>query len=82
MGKFAWLKKEKKKIFQEYHQCQTVCMQLRPDVLSGLIWVQTFYKADDTRRQRVKHVYTAAGWGNMPTFGLYVSLVYATIECS
>ena len=29
------------KFFQEYHQCQTVWIQIRPDALSGLIWVQT-----------------------------------------
>ena len=35
-----------KKFFQEYHQieCQKVWIQIRPDVLSGLIWVQTFCK--------------------------------------
>ena len=29
------------KFFQECHQCQTVWIQIRPDILSGLIWVQT-----------------------------------------
>ena len=29
------------KFFQEYHQCQTAWIQIRPDILSGLIWVQT-----------------------------------------
>ena len=29
------------KFFQEYDQCQTVWIQIRPDILSGLIWVQT-----------------------------------------
>ena len=33
-----------KKIFQEYHQCQTIWIQIRPDVLSGLIRVQTVCK--------------------------------------
>ena len=32
------------KILQEYHQCQTVLIQMRPDKLSGLIWVQTVCK--------------------------------------
>ena len=32
-----------KTIFQEYHQ--TVGIQVRPDVLSGLIWVQTVCKS-------------------------------------
>ena len=26
-------------------ECQTVCIQIRPDVLSGLIWVQTVCKS-------------------------------------
>ena len=30
-----------RKFFQEYHECQTVWIQIRPDILSGLIWVQT-----------------------------------------
>ena len=29
------------KFFQEYHQCQTVWIQIRPNILLGLIWVQT-----------------------------------------
>ena len=29
------------KIFKEYHQCQTVWIQIRPGILSGLIWIQT-----------------------------------------
>ena len=32
------------KLFQEYHQCQTVRIQIRPDILSGLIWIQTVCK--------------------------------------
>ena len=32
------------KFFQEYHLCQTVWNQIRPDILSGLIWVQTVCK--------------------------------------
>ena len=32
------------KFFQEYHQCQIVWIQIRPDVLSGLIWVQNVCK--------------------------------------
>ena len=31
------------KFFQEYHQCQTAWIQIRPDILSGLIWVQTVF---------------------------------------
>ena len=30
--------------FQEYHQCQTVWIQIRPDIKSVLIWVQTVCK--------------------------------------
>ena len=30
-----------KQFFQEYHQCRTVWIQIRPDILSGLVWVQT-----------------------------------------
>ena len=29
---------------QEYHQCQTVWIQIRPDMWSGLIWIQTICK--------------------------------------
>ena len=32
------------KFFQEYHQCQTVWTQIRPDILSGMIWVQAVCK--------------------------------------
>ena len=33
-----------KKFFQEYHQCQTVWSQIWPNILLGLIWVQTVCK--------------------------------------
>ena len=33
-----------KKSFQVHYQCQAVWVQIRPDVLSGLIWVQTVCK--------------------------------------
>ena len=33
------------KFFQEYDQSQTVWIKIRPDVLSGLIWVQTVFKS-------------------------------------
>ena len=32
------------KFFQDYHQCQTVWIQIRPDIMSGLIWIQTICK--------------------------------------
>ena len=31
--------------FQEYHQCQKIWIQIRQDVLSGLIWVQAVCKS-------------------------------------
>ena len=34
----------KKKIFQEYHQFQTVWIQIRLDIFLGLIWVQIVCK--------------------------------------
>ena len=33
------------KFFQEYDQCQTVLILVRPDKMSGLIWVQTVCKS-------------------------------------
>ena len=33
-----------KKKIQEYHQCQTVWIKIRPDILSGLIWDQNVSK--------------------------------------
>ena len=33
-----------KKFFQEYRQCQTVWIQIRPNISSGLIWVKTVCK--------------------------------------
>ena len=36
--------KKKKKIFQELSECQTIWTQIRTDVLSDLIWVQTVCK--------------------------------------
>ena len=41
-----------KSSFQEYQQCQTVGIQIRPDILSGLIWVQTVYNGYKRRQQR------------------------------
>ena len=32
------------KFFQQYHQCQTDWIPIRPDILSGLIWGQTVCK--------------------------------------
>ena len=43
------------KIFQEYLQCQPIWLQIRPDILSGLIWVQTVSKDyQQTTIQQVK----------------------------
>ena len=33
-----------KKFFQEYHQSVKQLIQIRPDILSGLIWIQTVCK--------------------------------------
>ena len=57
-------------------------MQIRPNVLSDLIWVQTVYKAHSTRTQRVKHVNAAVGGAICLPFVLYVSLVYANNDCA
>ena len=32
------------KFFQEYHQCQTVWTQIKPDILLSQIWVQNVCK--------------------------------------
>ena len=32
------------KFFQEFHSCQTGWIQIRPDIFSGLIWIQTSSK--------------------------------------
>ena len=49
---FCYLKIKNKKIFQDYHQCQRVCLQIRtPDL--GASCLQRLL-VDDTRRQRVK----------------------------
>ena len=32
-------------LFRKFFQCQTLWIQIRPDILSGLIWVQTVCKA-------------------------------------
>ena len=45
-----------KNYFRKFHQCQTVWILIRPDVLSGLIWVQTVCKGyqQTTLEGRVK----------------------------
>ena len=57
---FSKKKKKKKKIFQENHQCQTGLIQIRPNVLSGLIWVQTVCKG----YQQMTNVATSGERGN------------------
>ena len=39
-------------------ECQIVWIQIRPDILSGLIWVQTVYKSyqQTTQGDRVKEI--------------------------
>ena len=41
------------KVFEGYHQneCQTVLIQIRPDFLSDLIWVQTVCKGINRRQK-------------------------------
>ena len=41
---FKFLKKKKKKNFQEYHQCQKTWIHTTPDVTSGLILAKTVCK--------------------------------------
>ena len=43
-----------RKFFQEYHQCQIVLIQIRPDILLDLVWVQNCLQslsADNPTRQ-------------------------------
>ena len=68
LGNFAcsfcclWIFK-KKNLLGILSECQTVLIQIRPDVLSGLIWVQTVCKDYQqmtkvaTSRERVKALY-------------------------
>ena len=57
LGNFACLllsadffsKSSLKKFFQKYHQCQTVWNEIRPDIMSGLIWFQTVCKVINRR---------------------------------
>ena len=37
-------------------ECQTVCIQIRPDIFSGLIWVQTVHKGDQQMALEGKEV--------------------------
>ena len=37
------------KFFQEYHECQTIWNLIRPDKMSGLIWVQSVCKGYQQR---------------------------------
>ena len=48
-------------------ECQIVWIQVRPDKMSGLIWVQTVcigLSADDTRRQRLIIIILGCLWVN------------------
>ena len=42
--KINFFKKKKKNLSGIPSECQTVWIQIRPDVLSGLIWIQTVCK--------------------------------------
>ena len=62
-------------------ECQTIWIQIRPDILSGLIWFQNVrpdlvlnclqkLSADNTRRQRSKYACTANSRARSSIFGL------------
>ena len=40
----ALINMSRQELFSEPYQCQTVWIQIRPEILSGLIWVQTVSK--------------------------------------
>ena len=50
-----------KKLFKKYSQCQTVWIQIRPDILSALIWVQTAkLSADEIVGIEVTHTHACS----------------------
>ena len=54
--------------FQEYHQCQTVWIQIRPDILAGLIWVQTVCKGYQQMTLVGKELYNMGCDARKPVF--------------
>ena len=44
--------------------CQTVWIQIRPDILSGLIWVQTVSKGYQQATLRGTHIITLVTWSD------------------
>ena len=54
--------------FQECHKSQTVWIQIRPDILSGLVWIQTVCKG---YQQTTK---IATGWWSVN--GIFISFKY------
>ena len=72
-------------IFQEY---QTAWIQIRPDVLSGLICVQTVHKDQqwDTGRQSVKETIAISAWlsffaQRFKTYVRFASIVSYHTKC-
>ena len=57
-------------LFQEYHQCQTVWIQIRPDILAGLIWVQTACKGYQQMTLVGKELYNMGCNVRKPVFGV------------
>ena len=58
-----------KKLFQKHYQCQMVWIEIRTDILLGLIWVQTFSKG----YQQATQVAASKGRGKL-TYLHYVKL--------
>ena len=52
----------KKKIYQECHWWQRIWIQIRPDILSGLIWVQTVYKVISCHWQAKSAILYGSEW--------------------
>ena len=61
-------KKKKKKKSELSSECQTVCIQIRPDKTSGLIWIQTVYNGYQqttkvaTSGERVSGLFLKVTW--------------------
>ena len=55
--------------------CQTVWMQIRPDGLSGLIWVQTVCKGYQHRTLASKELFFT-GWSSMRNYFMPISTIF------
>ena len=67
--------------FFQYHQCQTVWILIRPDILSGLIWVQTICK--DYQQTTKNTAFWLKPWLKLILFGssfFHLSTVLTTIK--